>query len=425
MWLKQGENGNTSFVVSDALENGWTYVAGAVPGPLSSLKLYTIEPGMVAVAVAGQANPDGSLYNEKDTPQARSSARLYDSLFVRHWDEYVGQQRNTIWTAVLQKSAPHVTERLGRYSLLGFKNALKGSKLESPIPTDGGTNHFDVGREGIVFVARDPDLNPATHTRCAAYYVPKSDLMSVNIAEPIKLEVGGFEGWATSPVFSPNGRSVAFLQMKIDGYESDKNGIIIFNNFASTNEQSDRPQGFELLQDDDGKEFWDRSPSSVMWHGSNLLVQAEDHGFGCLFEIPLVHSRPPGHQPPMPRKLTSSGYVSQVVPAAANSDKLFVSSTNLVSSSEYFILDPSASPDTNTKLISSASQSGSLFGLSSSQVSSIWWKGANDHPIHAFMIKPSFFEDNHKYPLAYLIHGGPQGKTTSPAFFTRFIVYEP
>jgi len=60
-------------------------------------------------------------------------------------------------------------------------------------------------------------------------------------------------------------------------------------------------------------------------------------------------------------------------------------------------------------LVSSATHSGNLFGLSPSQVSSLWWKGAADHDVHAWMVKPSFFNPGHKYPLAYLIHGGPQG----------------
>jgi dipeptidyl aminopeptidase/acylaminoacyl peptidase len=393
VWLKEGENGNTSFVVSDALENGWTYVAGTVPGPLSSLKLYTIEPGMIAVAVAGQANPDGSLHNPKDVSRSQSSARLYDSLFVRHWDAWIGKERNTIWTALLQQSAPHVTERKGRYNLIGFSNALKGTNLESPIPTFGGTNHFDVSREGIVFVARDPDLDPATHTRCYAYFIRRTDLMGLNVSDPIKLLVPGLEGWATSPAFSPDGQKICALYQKIDGYESDKNRIVVFLNVV---------EGVELLQSDDGKGLWDRSPSSVMWSvdGSSLLAQAEDLGSGCLFEIPFDPSSAPEHQP---RKLTSKNYISDVVPAASNSNKLFVSSTSLVDNSIYYILDPSRPEDIMTV------SSGNLFGLSESQVSSIWWRGANDHPVHAWMVRPSFFKPEHKYPLCFLVHGGPQG----------------
>jgi pre-mRNA-splicing helicase BRR2 len=410
VWLKEGENGNTSFVVSDVLDNGWTYVAGTVPGPLSSLKLYTIEPGMVAVAVAGQANPDGSLHNPKDAPKSHTSARLYDSLFVRHWDSWIGKERNTLWTALLQRSAPHATERKGRYSLTGFKNALKGTNLESPIPTFGGTNHFDISREGIVFVARDPDLDPATHTRCHAYFIQRTDLMDhVKEPNPVKLLVPWLQGWATSPVFSPDGKKIAALYQKADGYESDKNRIVVFMTVVGSDTQAASPEGIELLQSDDDKGAWDRSPSSVAWSvdGSSLLVQAEEMGSGCLFEVAVEPPWVPGHQPPRPRKLTSKGYVSDIFPAAANSDKLFVSGTSLVDSSVYYILDPSRPGDVT--LVSSATHAGDLFGLSESQVSSIWWRGANDHPIHAWEIRPSFFKPEHKYPLAYLVHGGPQG----------------
>lgn len=138
VWLKEGENGNTSFIVSDASVPGKTHTAGTVAGPVSNLKLHVIEPGVVAVAVSGQASPDGTLYNPKDEQKPRSSARIYDSLFVRHWDEYITPQRNSIFTALLQKAQPKVTSREGRYNLLGFTNCLQGSKLETPIPPSAG-----------------------------------------------------------------------------------------------------------------------------------------------------------------------------------------------------------------------------------------------------------------------------------------------
>ena len=166
VWLKPGDNGNTSVIIWDATNPEKTYTAGTVPGPVSSLKLYAIKPGMVAIAVAGEANPDGSLFNEKDQPKTRSSARIYDGLFVRHWDKWVTPRRNSIFTGLLQKSQPHVIGREGVYHLVGFKNALLGTGLESPIPPYGGTDHFDIGRKDLVLVAKYPELNPATHTKC-------------------------------------------------------------------------------------------------------------------------------------------------------------------------------------------------------------------------------------------------------------------
>ena len=257
VWLKEGDNGNTSFIVGDTANPGKSYVAGTVAGPVSSLKLYAIKPGMVAVAVAGQAKPDGTLYNSKDEQKPRSTARVYDSLFVRHWDTYVTSQRTSIFTALLQKSTPKVTGRLGRYNLLGFINVIsRESKLESPIPAFGGTDHFDIGRKGLTFVAKDPDVDPATHTACNLYFVPREDLMDMVTPEPIMIPVPHFNGAASSPVFSPDGLTIAFLKMAEDGYESDRNALVIAMNFTN----SRRPKVLPLMQETTVTRSWVSSP---------------------------------------------------------------------------------------------------------------------------------------------------------------------
>ena len=404
VWLKSGENGNTSFIIGNADEPGKTYTAGTVAAPISNLKLHVLEAGKVAVAVSGLADPrDGTLYNPKDTPKSHSSGKIYDSLFVRHWDVYVEQQKSVIWTGILQRSVPHVTERKGRYNLIGLANVLEGTNLESPIPTFGGTDHFDISRSGIVFVAKDPDLDPATHTKCNCYFAPIKSFLESFSSELVQLSVPGFEGAATSPVFSPDGESIAFLQMKEDGYESDKNRIVLYAKVAK------RGGGSELFQTEDGKGSWDRSSSSILWanDGQSLYVQAEDIGRGCLFHIPL-NANLQAARIQEPRKLTSSGTIQDVAPLSATSAELFISRSSLVDSSHYAILDPEATSEAISS-VSSITNEGASYGLSTKQVSELWWKGSEGHSVHAWMVKPSNFSSNKKYPLALLIHGGPQG----------------
>ncbi|KIW55633.1 hypothetical protein PV05_04365 [Exophiala xenobiotica] len=403
IWLKECENGNTSFVITDATFPGKCYTAGTVPGPVSNLKLHVIEAGKVVVAVAGQANPDGSLHNPKDVQKPHSSARLYDSLFVRHWDAYVTEQRNSIFTGLLQKSQPVVTSRQGRYNLLGFKNALQGSRFECPIPPFGGTDHFDIGPTGLVIVAKDPDLNPATHTKGDCYFLPKTDMMDMSPPRFRRIRVPKLHGAATSPVFSPSGESIAFLKMAVDGYESDKNRIVLVHGLGCDDELS----ATELMHTSDSKGGWDRSPSSLKWtpDGKTLLMEAEDTGRGCLFALDLNLEAPGPNW--RPRQLTHSGYIIDLAPLSSDSHLFLVSSNSLVDNSTYTIVDSSG--QSAPVPLSSFSNGGARFGLSPQQVSSLWWKGANSHPVHAWMMRPSFFRADHKYPLAYLIHGGPQG----------------
>ena len=426
VWLKEGDNGNTSFIIADADSPGKTYTAGTVAGPVSNMKLCKTEDGMIAVAVAGQANPDGSLHNPKDDVKERSTAKLYDATFVRHWDSYVTKERNSIFTAVLKKAPARVQGREGRYNLIGFKNALKGTGLECPIPPFGGTDHFDVGRHGLAIVAKDPDLNPATHTKCNAYFIGIEDLMDLAESKPIKFQIPHIDGAASSPVWAPNGM-LAFLQMREDGYESDQNimFVVAFGRTRATDTNSDieirqlSPRHTSSASDRQGKSssdmFWSLSPSSLVWSPDSkaLYAQAEFRGAGCLWAVTNLYETPvESHQ------LTHENYITEVVPVP-QSPYLLVTSNSLVDNSIYSLLNPykiepppAGSPPDNDSALTILHQPSFMhnnFGLSPSQVSSLWWKGDNDHPIHALMMRPSNFDPTKKYPLAYLVHGGPQG----------------
>ncbi|KAL9113362.1 MAG: hypothetical protein Q9227_002403 [Pyrenula ochraceoflavens] len=402
LWLKESsENGNTSFIIGNADDTGKTYVAGTVPGSVGNLKIHHLEQGKFAVAVTGKANPDGSLFNPKGATSSHSTGKLYDSLYIRHWDDWVTQQKNAIFTTVLQQSTPKVTDRRGKYSLFGLTNILNNTGLECPFdPPSDGVSQFDISSTGIVFCAKSPHVNPATHTKCETYLVPLKTFLELDVGPPKHLNTPGLHGAVTSPVFSPDGKHVAFLQMPQDGYEADRNIIVLFNDVSRTQEPA------LFFRNADGSSTWDRSPSSVNWaaDGKSLLITAGDKGRECLWQIPLTSSLTASEQQPV--QLTSKGAVVDFTPAAADSNKLFVSSTSFIDNSTYSIIDP-AKPEDITR-VSSLSEDGSVFGLSSDQVDETWWKGAHDHPIHAWVIKPSFFKNGNKYPLCFLVHGGPQ-----------------
>jgi len=70
-------------------------------------------------------------------------------------------------------------------------------------------------------------------------------------------------------------------------------------------------------------------------------------------------------------------------------------------------------------LVSSNSKRGKAFGLSEDQVGEIYYKGAGDYQVHAWVVKPSNFDKSKKYPLAFLVHGGPQS-AWGDSFSTRW-----
>ena len=404
LWLKTGEKGHTQFVVGRADEVGKSYIAGLVPAPVSDLKLKVLDEDRVAIVFSAKAKTDGSLYNEEDEPKKHSTGSLYESLMVRHWDHYVKPQRNALWHGILQRQKRHITENLGRYSLGKLTNIMKGSGLESPIPPFGGKDHFDISVNGVGFVAKDPELNPALNTKCNFYFVP-IDISAQGPAysEPKKYEKNGIEGASSSPTLSPDGTSAAFLQMKENGYESDKNRILLVD-------LTTKSTPVELLESDDVKGLWDKSPGSVAWSsdGKALLLVAEDTGTSRLFKLDVPSDEQKELSLPLP--LTPrTGYVDDVQSLGSNSSHLLLSGSNLVDNSIYSTLDPTGPAE--AKVISSNSRNGSFFGLSQDQVSEIWFEGSEQKKVHAWVVKPSNFSSEQKYPLAYLIHGGPQGKS--------------
>lgn len=415
MWLKSGDNANTSFIVADLSRGGESYTAGTAPGPVSNLKLVEIGDGNIGFAVTGLANTDGSLYNPKDVKKALSSGRLYSGGFVRHWDEYVGKERQTIWYGTLTKVKTGA-QKLERYTFLGaVVNILKGSNIESPIPPFGGTDHFDISPTGIVFVAKDPTLNPATHTKCNCYFTPLPTLTESVASTPKLLATDELQGACTSPVFSPDGSKIAYLAMKKDGYESDKNRIVIVPNVKSSTET------LELFKTEDGQGGWDRSPHAIKFHydGKGLVAQAEELGRGVLFYIPDALGEAAGTstlEDPIVQ-VTFKGTVSDWYPAAKDSSQYLVSGNSFIDNSLFYYIDlKNLGP---VQEVSSKSKNGSKLGLASSQVSEEWWTGADDLDVHGWLIKPSFFKEGEKYPFAMLVHGGPQGAWTE-AWSTRW-----
>jgi pre-mRNA-splicing helicase BRR2 len=401
IWLKEKDNGNTSLIVGDAREVGKTYTAGTVPGPVSDLKVTAIEPGKIGFVVSGRANPDGTLYNPQDAKKPLSSGKYYTSLFVRHWDAYIEPQKNSLWYGLLQELPSAIANKSKKYASSSVNNLLAVSGLtgvEAPIPPFGGTDHFDISPDAVVFVAKDPSVDPATHTACICYYCPMPSWTEVSARDAKICRFQGLEGAMTSPVLSADGSAIVFLAQEKDGHEADKNRIIYVPN----------PWGgqlVEIFKSKDGKGQWDLSPSSVSWSQDNksLLIQVQEKGRGILYQLPIDNIEKA--TPKSLKKLTNSGYVTSVAPAAAHTQSLFISSNNLVESSIYAIIDPNA-PDEG-KVVSSLNRGGLSLGLSRSQVDEFSYKGENGQ-IHAWVVKPSNFNPDEKYPLAFLVHGGPE-----------------
>jgi dipeptidyl aminopeptidase/acylaminoacyl peptidase len=438
VWLRAKDGGETEVCVGsvgDALketarglgdgEKEWYSVAGTIAAPASDLKVKKLEAGddggeEYAVVLSAQANTKGELFNPEKAEKPHSTGRLYTGLYVRHWDSYEEKEKNSLWYGKLSKSDD------SRFQLSPLTNALKAAKnLECPIKPFGGADNFDLSpRGGIAFVSKDPDLDPALNTKCNVYLVNVDLWTQGPVAGPRRVEVKGFEGASTAPVFSPDGSHVAFLSQKRNGYESDQNRIFVLGDLEADKLEASCEHGLVASQTG-----WDRSPSSIAWSsdGKALFVTAEEEGYAKIFEIRS------GQQTPYP--LTKKGSVGDVVPLKKPGE-IFYTGSSLIDNSTFAIIEISLL-EPLTMWSHSNSNHGNKFGLKEQQVSSIWTPASNpkiNKKVHSWVVKPSNFDSSKKYPVAYLIHGGPQGAwgdswstRWNPAVFAEqgFIVISP
>ena len=295
----------------------------------------------------------------------KTSAQVYDSLMFRHWDTWKDGRRAHLFA---QKVAggPVV-------------NLQKKQNADAPTKPFGGADDFTISPDGktLVYVARDVGREEAWSTDL--------DLFQVSLdgkGAPIKLTTTN-RATDMSPVFSPDGKQLAYLAMSRPKFEADKLRVLV-RELSTGKERS--------LTD-----AWDRSASSLAWSadGKSLFVTADDLGQHGVFSVDVASGQV--------TKVISDGNVSELAVAKSG---LVVAHDSLTRASELYALAFDGKgglkplTDVNGEAFSS-------FSLGAPEQFS--FKGANDDTVYGYVVKPVGFDAKKKYPMAFLIHGGPQG----------------
>ena len=300
---------------------------------------------------------------EKD----KATGKLYDRLFVRHWDTWNELRNNVLF------SAPLVGGKVN-----GAPVSLSGS-LDGNVPSKpfGDREEFRFSPDGksIVFAARIAGKTEAWSTNFDLYTVP-----AAGGAAPRNLTADN-PAWDTKGVYSPDGRTLAYLAMARPGFEADRFQVMLMD--VATGQKR------KLAAD------WDRSPGSLQWRadGKALVVDAEDLGQHRLFTIDVVSGKVSA--------LTDKGAVGAF---DVRGDTVAYTHANLASGAQLFSMKLGAAPTQLTKLNAER-----LADVRWGQYEQFSFAGANGETVYGHVMKPWNAEPGKKYPIAFLVHGGPQG----------------
>ncbi|KAJ5971365.1 acylamino-acid-releasing enzyme [Penicillium vulpinum] len=403
IWLEAMDNGSTRFVVRDARLRRAQYVVGTVPGPIQNLKVGFItfkedSDDDLSFAVVGQANTDGTLFNPVDRIRAPIPSQPQTALPGRS----AHRPKNVIWFGELVRpsQAPE-----GQYTMTPMTNLMEYFKLgdvELSGSLDEDSLDFFKDTYHIAFVAKDPESDQSTHTASSCYLCPMigwdGSLPTDEYYHAWRYR--GLGGAICSPTVNEGG-TVALLCKKEDGYAGDKNRIVVVTNFQTGESK-------EIFASADGRGQWNLSPSAISYASNgSLLVQVDEEGRQVLYHLNLEVW--PNEPSPADLKLFDNlipfGSVTGFTLLPGKSKRVLVSCDSFISSNQLVIKDI---PTQSSRSLPIQNSSGKDFGLSRSQVDQIRLPGDEQREIHAWVIKPSYFNPKQKYPLLYIIHDGPQ-----------------
>src|SRR5581483_6317581 len=210
----------------------------------------------------------------------------------------------------------------------------------------------------------------------------------------------------STPLYSPDGKYIAYRAQQRPGYESDRFRLMLY----------DRKTGEKKSLTDE----FDRWANSYVWStdSQSLLFTADDAGQNPVYEIPSKGGSP--------RELFG-GFNDDVSALPDGRQIVFtrmsISGPNEIYRAElgwsFHELAPN-SPKVNCTFVGGASNGCAgvkavsmlnesvLSSVQASPLESFWFPGAFGDKVQGFLVKPPNFDPNKKYPVKFIVHGGPE-----------------
>jgi dipeptidyl aminopeptidase/acylaminoacyl peptidase len=301
------------------------------------------------------------LDEEKNSP---TKARIYDSLLYRHWTQWQGPRRSHL--LVIPIAGGEVRD-------------LTPGKRDVPPFSLGGPENYSISADGkeLCYSAINDDV-PAISTNADLFVVPMEGEV-----KPVQITTNpGFDG---GPIYSPDGKYLAYLSQTRAGYESDRFRLV-------------------MLERANGKltvltELLDRWVSSFNWTPDSKLIffTSEDRGRQGIQYMAL------------------DGGGSKVAVNGDNTldDMQFTHDGKTIVFTRQSGSQPveicTASSTGGPPNVLTHFNDGILSTHQLTGYEELWTKGAEDAQVQSFVVKPPEFDAKKKYPVLFLIHGGPQG----------------
>ena len=321
---------------------------------------------------------------DEELKKSKVKAKIFSRLFYRHWTGFTEFKRSHLFVVGAPVAASASTA----------PRDLTPGDHDVPPFNLGGQDMYAISADGQeVAYTSNIDEVEATSTNDEIFVVPTSG------GSPKKISTS--PGADTTPLYSPDGKYLAWRSQARAGFEADKWRLLV----------QDRQSG----KIRDATENLDRSIGSYVWEPNGLMIffSYETAGQAVFGQMALEMWKegknpvviPPTGQPNWHVDV-NDGHMDDLAlgPDALYYTRAFIGAPNEIWRQRWS-LDPKEDKPQQVTHMNDAL----LSQIDMQPLESFTFKGGNDEEVQGFMVKPPGFDPNNKYPLKFLIHGGPQG----------------
>jgi dipeptidyl aminopeptidase/acylaminoacyl peptidase len=337
-------------------------------------------------------------------------AKVFPRLFFRHWDVFTEFKRSHLFVIPADATveagvspAPSPESQPARLPLQ--KN---GNEARDLTPGDHDVPPFSLGGQDMYAISPDgQEVAYTSNIEVVEAISTNNEIFVVPIAGGAPKKISTSPGSDTTPLYSPDGKYIAWRSQARAGFEADKWRLLL----------QDRQSGKTRHL----SEKFDRSVGSFTWSPDSVAIvfAVEDRGDVRIATVAIPYDDKTTIIPPLNNvsgyTFDHTGQVDDLVFAKRDGFHwLFYTKASIIAPGEIWrhhigndqlgIGDPPPRPEPVTHMNDAL-----LSQIDMQPLESFTFKGANNDDVQGFMVRPPGFDPNKKYPLKFLLHGGPQG----------------
>jgi dipeptidyl aminopeptidase/acylaminoacyl peptidase len=339
---------------------------------------------------------------DEELKKSKVKAKIFSRLFYRHWNAFTEFKRSHLF--VVSADANPIG---GRSSATPGSSPVRlgpGSQELAPpnqeprdlTPGDHDVPPFSLGGQDMYAIS--PDGQEVAYTSNIDEVEATStnnEIFTVPISGPATAgkKISTSPGADTTPLYSPDGKYLAWRSQARAGFEADKWRLLMYD--RQSGKTSDLTNDF------------DRSVGSFTWWGPGAIYfSCEDQGQAPIY-VTTAFPRPNSSNSVVP--LQPDGMEIHADDLTWIPDTLFFSKMSIGAPNEISRTTTNGTPHGQTFKPVTHMNDALLSQIDMQPLESFTFRGANDENVQGFMVKPPGFDPNKKYPLKFLLHGGPQG----------------